>query len=100
MKLTLKIEGKEKNFTTPFINAKLLRKTLDLQKTRNLNDIGAELLDELVDYVVELFGGKFTSDQFYEGYESSKTMPFITSCFNEVVNGAAESTKGLQDPNE
>lgn len=100
MKLTLNVGGKEKNYTTPFVNARLLRKTLELQKNRNLADVTPELLDELVEYVADLFGKKFTSDEFYEGYPSVDTMPLITKCFNEVVSGAAEATKDLQDPNE
>jgi hypothetical protein len=100
MKITLIIKDKEKNFITPFIPTKILRKTLNLQKTKNLNDVTAELLDELVEYLVELFGNKFTSDEFYEGYPSSGALPLVTACFNEVMNGAIEATKDLQDPNE
>jgi len=100
MKLTLKIEGKEKNFTTPFISGRMLRKTLEFQKTNDLTDINAELLDKMVDYVVDLFGKQFTQDEFYDGLEAGKMISTITSCLNEVIYGASKATEGLQDPNE
>lgn len=99
MKLTLLINNMETNFTAPFISGRMLRKTLEFQKNNDLSNIGVELLDTMVDYVVELFDKQFTQDQFYDGIASTQLVPTITRCLQEVVSGAAEATKDLQDPN-
>lgn len=99
MKLTLTIDNKETNFTAPFVSGRMLRKTLEFQKQNDLSNIGLDLLDRMVDYVVELFGKQFTIDEFYDGISASQLIKTITNCLNEVIRGAAKATEDLQDPN-
>lgn len=100
MKLTLMIAGEAKEFKAPFISGRMLRKTMEFQKKVATTDIAPELLDQLADYVVELYGKQFTQDEFYDGIEAQKMLTTIMSSLNEVVNGANESTEGLKDPND
>lgn len=100
MKVTLVIDNKEKTFTVPFVSGRMLRKTLEMTKVlANMRDIDPETLDNLVDYVVELFKGQFTQDEFYDGIEAGLLLKTVKDCLNSVVAGANKATEALQDPN-
>jgi len=64
------VDGKEKEFQTPFISALTYRKYLKL-KANNVDYIRqnptADQLDELVALVVNAFNNQFTIDEFYAG---------------------------------
>jgi hypothetical protein len=100
MKLTLVIDGKEKNFTAPFISGRMLRKTLDIAKTTNFDNVDGSTLDDLADYVCELFKGQFSQDEFYDGIEANKLLSTVIYCVNEVVGKVGKATEAIQDPND
>lgn len=90
MEIILRVEGEEKTFTQDFVSGRIFRKTLEMQKKIE-GDIDVSTLDLLVDYVVELFGKKFTRDDFYDGIEAKKLIPTIVGCIQGVVGATAES---------
>lgn len=90
MKITLRIEGADKTFTQDFVSGRMFRKTLEKQKLLQ-NGVDETTLDSMVDYVVELYGGQFTRDQFYDGIRAQQMMASITDAIDEVVNGASEA---------
>ena len=94
MDITLKIDGKDKTFTTSFISARMLRRTIEVAQGVNFDNISPEELDKLIDYVVELFANQFTRDDVYDGLASKDLIPTITKCINEVVGQMAEVTSG------
>jgi hypothetical protein len=99
MKITLRIEGADKTFTQDFVSGRMFRKTLEKQKLLQ-KDIDETTLDSMVDYVVELYGGQFTRDQFYDGIRAQEMMPTITGAIDGVVNGASEAIGAdPSDPN-
>lgn len=99
MKLTLLIDGKEKTFTQDFISGRMFRRTLEISKKFQDGQIDVETLDIAVDYVVELFGGQFTRDEFYDGIEAGKLIPTVVDCVNQVVGKATEAIGADADPN-
>ncbi|MGF7186643.1 hypothetical protein GGQ84_002767 [Desulfitispora alkaliphila] len=94
MNITLKINGKDKKFTTDFISARMVRRTIEVSKDINFNDMSTDELDKMVGYVAELFGGQFTIDDVYDGLASKELIPTIMNCINEVVGGIGAETAG------
>ena len=83
MEIKLLIDDKEKTFVSDFISARMLRRTLEISKQVNFNDMSPEELDTMVDFIVEIFKGKFTRDDVYDGI-ASRLIPTITKCINEL----------------
>lgn len=100
MKVTLSIDGKEKIFVAPFISGRMLRKTIEIQKNNNMNDLDVDTLDLLINYVVDLFGKQFTIDEFYDGIPSNQLISTVMDCLNEVIGKTVKATEPLQDPND
>lgn len=98
MDIKLLIDGKEKTFVSDFISARMLRRTLEISKKINFNDMTAEELDTMVDFIVELFKDKFTRDDAYDGLSSNELIPTITRCITEVVGQVGEVT-GVDEKN-
>lgn len=96
LSIELMINGEKKVFTTSFISAKKLRKTLAISEK-----IGKTLtpkdLDEIVEYEVDLYNNQFTVDEFYDGVDASVILKKAVEDINNVINGL--NTK-LRDFNE
>ena len=94
MELILKKDKKEKTYTTGFISARMVRRTIEVSQGVDFDNISPEELDKLIDYIVELFGNQFTRDDVYDGLQSKDLIPTITKCINEVVGEMSEVTAG------
>ncbi len=94
MEIVLKINGKDKTYTASFISARMVRRTIEVSKEVNFDNILPEELDKLMDYIVELFGNQFTRDELYDGLASKDLIPTITRCINEVVGEVSSVTAG------
>lgn len=94
MEIKLKIGGGDKTYTTSFISARMVRRTIEVSQGINFENISPEELDKLMDYITELFGGQFSRDDLYDGLPSQELLPTITGCINEVVGQMALVTKG------
>ena len=90
--MTLQLDGKEKVFVVDFISTRMLRRTIELTKTINFEDISADELDQLAQFLVDLYGGAFTIDDLYDGLPSSQFIPTVTESISGVVNGLQEAT--------
>jgi len=77
---------KEKIFTVDQLRSRVVRKALDIYDTVDMNNMHGESLDQLVNYVVEVYKYKFTLDDFYDGIRPEDLMPTITKCINDVVS--------------
>lgn len=99
MEITLRIDNKDKNFIAGFISARMVRRTVEVAKDINFENISPEELDKLMDYIVELFGNQFTRDEVYDGLSSKSLIPTITKCINEVVGAMGDAT-GDKEKNE
>ena len=94
MEIVLKKDKKEKTYTTGFISARMVRRTIEVSRGVDFDNITPEELDKLIDYIVELFGNQFTRDDVYDGLQSKDLIPTITKCINEVVGEITEVTAG------
>ena len=94
MELILKKDKKDKTYTTGFISARMVRRTIEVSQGVDFDNISPEELDKLIDYIVELFGNHFTRDDVYYGLQSKDLIPTITKCINEVVGEMSEVTAG------
>lgn len=99
MEIKLLIDDKEKTFVSDFISARMLRRTLEISKQVNFNDMSPEELDTMVDFIVEIFKSKFTRDDVYDGIASKELIPTITKCINEIVGEVAIAT-GVDEKND
>jgi len=94
LEIVLKINGKNKTYTAGFISARMVRRTIEVSKEVNFDNILPEELDKLMDYIVELFGNQFSRDELYDGLASKDLIPTITKCINEVVGEVSSVTAG------
>ena len=84
MEITLLINGKEKTYKAPFISARNLKKTLQLSE-KVQSGITDEIMDELAEYEVSLYGNQFTSDELLDGYEASKFFKKVLEDLEKVI---------------
>ncbi len=91
MDITLQMNGKPKTYTTGFVSARMVRQTLAMAKSINFEDLSPEELDQLTDYVVELFGRQFTRDDLYDGLGSQELLPTIERCIQGVVGSLGKA---------
>ena len=89
-----KKDKKDKTYTTGFISARMVRRTIEVSQGVDFDNISPEELDKLIDYIVELFNNQFTIDDVYDGLQSKDLIPTITKCINEVVGEMTEVTAG------
>ena len=102
MKITLKIEGKDRIFDSGFLPGRVFRETVVFQKNikNGLDLFDTETLDSMAAYVVGVFGNQFTIDQYYDGIASDKMASSALDLMNAVLSGAAISIGGNpDDPN-
>ncbi|BDH62307.1 hypothetical protein MTP04_24370 [Lysinibacillus sp. PLM2] len=86
MKITLRIDGKEKEFVTDFISARKFRKALELNEKDKGKEVSLlESLDKLAEYVVTVFDNQFTLDELWEGIPAGKINSELMRIFNEVL---------------
>ncbi len=94
MKLKLTIDGKERIFAAGFISARMLRKTIELSKKINFQDISADELDIMVGFLTELYSKQFSIDDVYDGLKASELVPTLIQSIQEVVGEVNEATSG------
>lgn len=93
MKITLRINKEEKTFTAPFVSARKLKETIKLS-VKVQNGVGEELMDELIDYEVSLYGNQFTADELLDGYPSSG---FFNKIFEDLENVIGEFNTSIKN---
>lgn len=98
--ITLRVDGKEKTYSQGFISGYMFRRSVEFRKVAG-KEFDETVLDMMAEYVVELFEGQFTVDEFYKGVAADKMMDEITRCANAVSGklGEAIGTDGNDDPN-
>jgi hypothetical protein len=99
MNIELMIEGKKKTFKLPsFIPGRMVRKAVSFTKV-DTNNISEKTLDDMVEYVANVYGDKFTIDEFYDGIDSRVMMDVIAEAIQGIVNGTIEAAGASKNPN-
>jgi hypothetical protein len=100
MNIELLMDGKKKTFKLPsFIPGRLVRKAVAFTKV-DFNNIDEEILDEMVDFVVSIYGNKFTLDEFYDGIDSRDMLNVIGQAIEAIVNGTIDAAGVNKIPNK
>jgi hypothetical protein len=99
MELKLNINGLDTTFVTPFLSARKLRETIVISEKLQKEEMTPEQVDTMADYVVDIFGNKFTRDQLYDGLASNELLPTITNCISTVMGNLNTKVEALADPN-
>lgn len=95
IELKLEIDGEIKIFTCTKIKGILLRKTAAISKVFDSmsKSITDEKIDELVDYIVDVFGSQFTRDEYYNGTDIEDVVNNIQNVAFEIMERAGSKIK-------
>lgn len=77
----------EKIFVAPAAKARMVRRAVEITENVNFNDLTTEALDSLVEFVVDLYGKRFTIDDVYDGLDSIELIPTLLNCITSVTGG-------------
>lgn len=91
LKITLNIKGEEKTFTPTFISGRVFRNTLKLAKI-DVNKVDENMSDEFAKYICDVFGNKFTIDEFYDGIDAREILPTFLNCIKEITGQIEQKT--------
>lgn len=86
----MNIKLNEKKYVAPRPKLKYFRQALELTQERDLTVLSTELLDELIQYIVDVFGNQFDINELYDHYDGSfvelfqKTSEFVGKAFSAV----------------
>jgi hypothetical protein len=89
MKITLRIEDKEKTFTNDFVKGRIFRNALKLNKQireKGFDVTDAEAFDPMIEFAVTAFDNQFTIDEVWDGLRTEELQPEIVRIFNEVLS--------------
>ncbi len=83
--LEMQTEGKavKKTFFAVSPKARIIRTAMDITE-RAEEGLNTQLLDEMVNLVVEIFGHKFTADNVWDGIDADKLFPELTRIIREI----------------
>ncbi|MEH6848562.1 phage tail assembly chaperone G [Bacillus pseudomycoides] len=99
MKLSLVINNEKQAFPLPdFIPARLIRKASEFNDA--LTNPSPDDLDKMVDYVVSVYGSKFTRDDFYDGLDAREFLTTIQGVITSLVQGTSAALGGNNNPNK
>lgn len=92
------IEDKEKTYSVPFVKGRLFRKALKMNKVFNQGaEITDSVMDDLVDFVCEVFNNQFTPDDVWDGLPVDGILPNLQGIFFEVIDRGTKSIQGEND---
>jgi hypothetical protein len=92
MQFKLMVEDKEKTFSVPFVKGRIFRKALKINKTLNQEGgIDEAALDELEEFVCDVFNNQFTPDDLEDGLPLDGILDTLRGVFFEVINRATSS---------
>lgn len=67
------------------VKAKMIRKAIQMTEEINFDKLSVEDLDKLVQFIVELYGNKFTIDDVYENLDAQELVPTLNKCINTLM---------------
>ena len=95
MKIKLIIDGQEKEFTAPFIPARMLKRTIVIGNSIARDSDNEESFDVMAEYIADIFGKQFTSDDVLDGLSSVELITEFTNCVTTVTGGLNTKTEEL-----
>ncbi|WP_373844771.1 phage tail assembly chaperone G [Clostridium sp.] len=86
-----------KTYAMPKVKTRILRRAIEINENIDFNNLKTKDLDGLVDFVVELYGNKFTRDDFYDGLDADKLIETLNNSINGIIGNLGNKLK--QFPN-
>jgi hypothetical protein len=75
----------------------MIRKAMQLTEEINFDRLSVEDLDKLVQFIVELYGNKFTIDDVYENLDAQELVPTLNKCINALMGTFAEKMEQMPE---
>jgi hypothetical protein len=95
MQFKLFIEDKEKTFSVPYVKGRIFRRALKMNKMFGVGiEITPEVMDQLADFVCEVFNNQFTPEDVWDGLPVDGILPRLQGVFFDVIDRATKSTEG------
>jgi len=76
-----------KTFVAKSPKARLVRRATELTETIDFSHFTPETLDMAVDFLTEIYKGKVTRDEIYDGLDSEKLLTTFTESIQIIING-------------
>ncbi|ADK13447.1 phage tail assembly chaperone G [Clostridium ljungdahlii] len=82
-----------KTYVMPKVKTRMLRKAIEINENIDFSNMKTKDLDGLVDFIVELYGNKFTRDNFYDGLDADKLIETLNNSINGIVGNLGNKLK-------
>jgi len=93
----MEIKLNDKTYVAVAVKARMFRKAIEINEKIDFANLEAKDLDALVDFVVDVYGKKFSRDELYDGLDGDKFMSTLSESINGIVGGVTEK---LEPKNE
>lgn len=84
-----------KTFITNKIKARMVRKSTEIAKEVDFNNLTPESLDKLIDFVCEVYKNKFTRDDLYDGLDAEKLVPTLLDTIQGITDGVTSKLENF-----
>ncbi|MDU4847495.1 phage tail assembly chaperone G [Clostridium sp.] len=74
-----------KTYVMPKVKTRMLRKAVEVNEKIDFNNLKTQDLDELIDFVVSLYGNQFTRDEFYDELDADQLIETLNNSINGIV---------------
>jgi hypothetical protein len=74
-----------KTYVAPAPKARMVRKAIEMTEDVNFDNVKAADLDNMIGYMVDLFGKQFSIEEVYDSLDASELIPTLLNCISEVV---------------
>lgn len=85
MTLELMINGNKEVFSNIHVTGMMYRDALYLRHRQVMEVFTPSLLDEMVGFICEVFGNKFTISQFYDGMDKRQIFGAVNNIIDAVI---------------
>lgn len=75
----------DKTYVMPKVKTRMLRKAVEVNEKIDFNNLKTQDLDELIDFVVSLYGNQFTRDEFYDELDADQLIETLNNSINGIV---------------
>ncbi|MEY8762475.1 MULTISPECIES: phage tail assembly chaperone G [Clostridium] len=82
-----------KTYVMPKVKTRMLRKAIEINENIDFSNMKTKDLDGLVDFIVDLYGNKFSRDNFYDGLDADKLIETLNNSINGIVGNLGNKLK-------
>ncbi|WP_446898845.1 phage tail assembly chaperone G [Clostridium sp. LBM24168] len=82
-----------KTYVMPKVKTRMLRKAIEINENIDFSNMKTKDLDGLVDFIVDLYGNKFTRNNFYDGLDADKLIGTLNNSINGIVGNLGNKLK-------